>query len=184
MWKILFKYLIQFQTAAVTQYNYFFYWRNNTTLTYLYQQKRIFLVWDHVIRCPVHGNFSQLHTFDGISASLRVLVNACVHVHKNEDHPENKNQHRFRNDGQISARFHSYFLLMRFFLIEDKKWYEDHRDAMNANCTVYSVLTWDGLKNMYVWVEPCITLCSGLTCGCPSNRKWAESRFVHGLLAT
>lgn len=139
MWK-KFKHLIQFQTAAVTQYNYFC-WGNNTTLTFLYQQKRIFLVWDHVIRCLVHGNFSQLHTFDGISALLRALVDACVHVHKNEDHPENKNEHRFKNDGKILARFSSYFSLMRFYLF-DEKYYSKTTEMLWLRIVHCTYLRW------------------------------------------
>lgn len=45
-------------------------------------------------------------------------------------------------------------------------------------------LTCDGVKNKYVWLDPWTTLCNGFTCECPSNRKWADSKFEHGLFAT
>lgn len=63
-------------------------------------------------------------------------------------------------------------------------WYEIFSLQLLNICFFFYWLTCDGVKNKYVWLEPCITLCNGFTCWCPSKRKWADSKFVHGLFAT
>lgn len=57
------------------------------SLTFPHQQKRIFLVWDHVKRCLVRGRFLPLHTFAGINVLLPFHVNVFVLERMSGDHP-------------------------------------------------------------------------------------------------
>lgn len=165
--------------------------------TFQRRQRQISWVWDHVTRCLAHGNFSQLHTSDEIDVSPLALVNAYAHAHMNGDHPENEERppnslvtnvlHRHKQTKKENWKRNN---PNECHLFVTHSFGSSHSAFAQKRLIIWlfwngsRLLTCDGVKNKYVWVEPWITLCNGFTCGCPSNRKWADNRFVHGLLAT
>lgn len=137
---------------------------NRMSLTFPHQQKRIFWVWDHVIRCLARGMFSLLHTFVGRDVSLPFPEDVFVHVHKNGDHPADNLTNTVLYSVKHDRWFHIDWMLF--------KWYANllgnHLHSSLENIEI--IPTCDGLKNKYVWLAPWITWCNGFTCGCPDRR--------------